>query len=393
MTAKALWGGLVLCAAVVLVVFLVARSPRWTPDGFAYARMAMEDAGVAPDRALKLAADFYLATPVGRDPKYRTWFNADPRIAAPAAGPIFRTRIFYPWVVSLLYPWRGLAALTEVSMVSYVIAALSLYWLLLALARAWLAAIGAIAFAASPIVIWLAESDLTDMLALALWIIALASVLYFLRRPYAPWAIVFGFSALALVLTRQAIYLPVGAVAGALISALVRRDTADTKSTLILVAVTGCVVVANLMTSALLHGVGPRVELGMTHLLAIKNGSVAPGTTLEVWYRESLAASIASEIKRSIREVIPLLALAALLWNLRRKEAAVLSGAWIAGLTPVFLDPTVYALPRILEAPLYPVVLASLAIGAERLLQGRASGRATVKDAIGNSTSTTATAP
>ncbi len=374
MTAKALWGGLVLCAAAVLVVFVVARAPRWTPDGFSYARMAIEDAGVAPDRALKLAADFYLATPVGRDPKYRIWFSADAQRAAPAAGPIFRTRIFYPWVVSLVYPWRGLAALTDVSAASYVIGTLSLYWLLLALARAWLAAVGAIAFAASPIVLWLAESDLTDMLALALWIIVLASVLYFLRQAYAPWAIVFGFAALALVLTRQAIYLPVGAVAGALTSALLRRDTADAKSSLILVAVTAGVGVANIVSSTLLHGVGPRVELGMTHLLAIKNGSVAPGTTLEVWYRQSVIASIALELKRSIRDVIPILALAALLWNLRRKEAAVLIGAWIAGLVPVFLDPTLYALPRILEAPLYPVVLASLAIGAERLLPGRSRG-------------------
>jgi hypothetical protein len=373
MRIEVLWACLVFSIAVMLVLGLVSRAERWTPDGFSYARMAMEDAGVTPVKALKIAEDFYLATPVGYDPKYRIWFTADARHAAPAAGPIFRTRVFYPWVVSLIYPWRGLAALTDVSAAAYVIGTLSLYWLLLAFARAWVAASGAVAFAASPIVLWLAESDLTDMLALALWIIALAGVFYFLRRPVPLWAVVFGLASLALALTRQAIYLPLGAVAGALVSALIRRDGRDTISSLILVAITTGITAANLVWNALLHGVGPRIELGVTHLLAIRNGSVALGTPLEVWYRQSLVASIIYEIKRSIHNVIPVLAIAAMLWDSRRKEVAVLIGASIAGLAPIFLDPTTYALPRILEAPLYPVALAALAIGTERLLQSRSA--------------------
>jgi len=61
--------------------------------------------------------------------------------------------------------------------------------------------------------------------------------------------------------------------------------------------------------------------------------------------------------------------------EIRRKGTVILIGAAIAGLAPLFLDPSSSALPRVFEAPLYPVVLAGLAIGAERLLRRSLAGQ------------------
>ena len=368
MSGKAFWLIPVILASVVLAATVVAHNPRYTPDGFAYARMAMEDAGLPPAEALARAESFYLAQPVGRVARYDIYFRVDAAHAPPAAGPIFRTRVLYPWVVSLLFPWRGLAALTDVSLVAYVLATVVLYWMLLAVARPWLAATGAVVFAISPLVVALGESDLTDMLALALWIATLAGVLHSLQARTTAALAVFGVSALLLALTRQALFLPVGAVAGALVGSRVRRDDQDTQTSITLASILGVVAIANLVWHLLLHGVGIGTSLEITRDLQVKAGAAPADEPIQTWYRRTLISSLVSEVKRSIRAVLPVLAVIAAAMNIRRKETAALIGAACAGFATIFLDAVSWDLQRIVEAPLYPVVLAALVMGLEMLL-------------------------
>src|ERR1700736_2801501 len=129
MSVKALWLIAVVVVAIVLAVTVVSRNPRFTPDGFQYSRIAMQDAGLSPADALVKAEAFYIQTPIGKIARYREFLTVDVAHAPPAPGPIFRTRVFYPWVASLVYRFRGLAALTDVSPVAYVADVPLMYWL------------------------------------------------------------------------------------------------------------------------------------------------------------------------------------------------------------------------------------------------------------------------
>jgi hypothetical protein len=373
MSSKALWLIPVILASVVLAATVVAHNPRYTPDGFSYARKAMEDAGLTPAESLARAEAFYLAQPVGRVARYGIYFKVDAAHAPPAAGPIFRTRVLYPWLVSLLFPWRGLAALSDVSLAAYVIATLMLYWMLLAIARPWLAATGAIVFAASPLVVVLGESDLTDMLALACWIGALAAILHCLQVRTTAVLAIFGVSALLLALTRQALLLPIGAVAGAFVGSRIRHDDQDTRTSVVLASILGVVTIANVVWHVLLHGVGIGTSLEVTRDLQVKAGAAPADEPIQTWYRRTLISSLVDEVKRSIRGVLPVLAVIAAVIDIRRKETAVLIGAACAGFVTIFADAVSWDLQRIFEAPLYPVVLAALSMGVERLLRARMS--------------------
>jgi len=209
MSVKTLWLLAVVAVAIGVAATVVSRNPRYTPDGFQYSRIAMQDAGLSPADALLKAEAFYIQKPIGRIPRYREFLTVDVAHAPPAPGPIFRTRVLYPFVASIVYRWRGLAALADVSLVAFIAGVLLIYWLLLALARPWVAAAGAVLFGISPLILVLAESDVTDMLALTLWIGALASALHYMQSARRSWILTFAFAALLLAYTRQAIYLPI----------------------------------------------------------------------------------------------------------------------------------------------------------------------------------------
>jgi hypothetical protein len=374
MSNKTLWLIAVVLLAIVVAITVVSRNQRWTPDGFQYARMALQDSGLSPADALTRAEAFYIQKPIGQIARYREFFTVDIAHAPPAPGPIFRTRVLYPWLVSIVYRFRGLAAPTDVSLVAYLIGALLIYWLLLALARPWVAATGAILFGISPLILVLAESDLTDMLALTLWIGALASVLHYMHSSRPSWILTFGLATLLLVLTKQSIYLPIGAVAGAFIGARVRRDVEDITRSTALAAVLGGLTIFNVVWYALMHGASIAKEVEIAHGLAVRGGLSTADEPLSPWYRRTVLGNIVQESKRAILNVLPVLAVIAAALDIRRKETAILIGAAVTGLAPLFLDPSASALARVLEAPLYPIVLAGLAIGAERLLQVSPAG-------------------
>jgi hypothetical protein len=371
MSGKTLWLIAVVVIAIVLATTVVSRNPRYTVDGFQYSRIAMQDAGLSRGDALVKAETFYLQTPVGQIARYREFFAVDIAHAPPAPGPIFRTRVLFPWLASLLYRWRGTTSLVDVSHAAYIAAVLLMYWLLLTVARPWLAATGAALFAVSPLILGLGEADVTDMLALTLWIGALASVLHYMQAPRFAWLVSFGLATVLLTLTRQAVYLPIGAVAGALIGARLRRDAIDTTRSAILAAVVGIVVVVNGIWYALMHGAGLAKELEIAHGLAVRNGSARPDEPFDTWYRHAVISDAVAAGKRALLDVLPVLALFAAASEIRRPETAILIGAAVAGLAPLILDPTSSDLSRVLEAPLCPIVLAALAMGGESLLQRR----------------------
>jgi|GEM_PF-1417763 len=360
---------LLLGVCIATLASVILRNPHWTVDGFSYARMTLEDAGISPRESLKIAEVFYATKPIAHNPKVAKYFIVDAEHAPPAGGPIFRPRVLYPWLSSLLYPQRGLHSLLDVSALAYLAAVFGMYWLGLALARPWIAALGALAFAVSPLVFAQAESALTDMVALALWIVALASIMYFLKQPAWFYAAAFGIAALALVLTRQAVYLPFGAAVGAVVWARVRRDASEMLRSLWIAAIAFAAVAISVVWNAYEHGASIGYELEIAHRIAVSSHSAYAMQSFGAWYRSAVLQSVVYEVKRSILNILPVLALIAIISERRRKEVGVLVGATVAALLSILVHPAPYDFPRTLDAPLYPIVLAALAIGVERLIK------------------------
>lgn len=360
-----------LAAVVVFALFVlgadVLRSPRYTPDGAAYARFAARASGLSDRNAALSVRAFYERTPLMRDPRYRRLILLDPSVAF-ARSQIFANRLLYPWLVAALLPVAGFHAMLIVPAVSYLLFGLALFWLLAGFGRPWLAALLTIAALALPIVRELAASDLTDMLALMLWTVALALLLHGLRdrRPF--WAIAFAVVSVLFVLTRPAPYM---IVFPALAAALTSGAWAMFAASLASVAVFAAAAEAT-------HAFGVREQLGWVYRHAMEGSKVHP--TWGVWYRGALTDSVRAALSAAVRAVIPILAVLAWFFTLRRRRVRdttiVLGTAALTCLAGVPLNPVPDSLTRVVFLPLIPVICAIFACAAAIVPFGKRANNA-----------------
>jgi hypothetical protein len=339
-------------ATVILLALLalglnVLRAPQYTPDGLAYARYAARDAGASERDATLAARAFYERTPLMNDARYRSLVLIDPSIAF-ARSRIFTNRVLYPWLVALLLPAAGFRSLFLVSAIAYVCFGAALYWLLLAFGRPWLAAAFTLAALATPIVRSFAAADLTDMLALVWWTLALGAIFRGMWERRARWPALLAIVSILFVLTRPTAYtIAVPALAAAMVSGSWLLFAASLSGVVTFVAV-----------AVATHAFGVREQLQWVYLhdQPRTRAAVPEGT----WYRHALAASVRSTASTALRSVFPVLAALACAAGLRRRRtrrvAIVLFAAAASCFVSVAFNPVPSSLVRVVFLPLVPVI-------------------------------------
>lgn len=339
----------------------------WSPDGPIYLRMALQDRGVAPDRALIDANRYALEdTTLGKDPQTRAFYGDDPpRFYRTQAG-LFVSRPLYPALGALLLPRFGPFGLKIVSAVAYVAAAALMYALLLAFAPPWIAALGAAALALTPQVQDLAAAPLTDPLALAFWVAALLALFAYLRAPAPARLALLVVATALLAFTRPAILLPFGAALAAFVAAP-RGSPARTAAGRAALGVIAVGVVYGGYT-VLVHGPGAVTQVRWLYEWQRGLGEGFSSHGFAGWWALSVAAAFAEELVVGIYKYNLLLTIALAAFGLlivrRTTTAAVLIGAVAAALIGIVVSPL--DVGRAVSVPLMPplLVLAAIALAA-----------------------------
>jgi 4-amino-4-deoxy-L-arabinose transferase-like glycosyltransferase len=351
---------LVALCAIVVVFLSVLKHPVYTPDGSVYARFAARDAGYSDRDATIAERAFYGHTPLVQNPRYREIIDLPPNVWF-ARSHVFVNRILYPWVVGMAMGAAGLRGLFLVSAAAYAAFGLALYWMLLAFKRPVLAFVLAIAALGLPQVRDAGASDLTDMLALVWWVLALGALLRLARETRPATLALLALSGVLLALTRPTPYL---VVLPALAIGIVRASWAP------LIASLGSVAAYAIVAFAT-HAYGVSEQLHWIYD-NLPNGTKA---SFPAWYRGALSSSIRFVVVETARTIVPLIMIAATvfgLWRSRtRAEMAVLAAAAIACLIAVPFNPVPSSFARIILLPLVPVFCAIAQCAIEPLIEGR----------------------
>ena len=377
---KALLGGLVVLLAVgATLAHDVRKDNRWEPDGFLYTRMMLVDTGLSEADAHRAASRFFLSTPAAHDPDAPDFYGSHPPAWYEAQYPLFRARPLAPRLAALVYPRLGFRALKDVSAAGVVLAAVALYVLLLLVAPPWLAALGAIAGAGTPLVRDAATLPMTDGAALAWWTIALVAIAFYARRPTRTALVISLVAAVLLALTRPAIWLPLGAACGLAVAAYRSGDPARRGSALPMLVGQSLVAAGTLVYVAAVHGAGFATLQRWSYDWQTTLHGPFVGHGVAFWYAAWFARALVIEPASLAARGVPLFALAIAVVGVlaRRRDALVPVLVGVACAAPLAIVANPYDFQRALELPLTPVVLTGVvaavaaALPAARATPGR----------------------
>lgn len=350
--------GLVVCFALLVLGASVLRHPQYTPDGIVYARFAARDAGYSERDATLRARAFYENTAMMRFARYRDLIELDPSVSFVRSA-VFRNRVLYPWVVSLLLPVVGFKALFLVSAISYLVFGVALFWMLVAFGRPWVAALLSVVALALPLTRGLAASDLTDMFAAVWWVIALGALLRLMRGQSVRLLVVLAVASALLTLTRPTPYL---VVLPALVVGVLRGMWWP------LVASCGGVV-AFLVVAVSTHAYGVMEQLRWVY----EHEPAAVRVSFGAWYRATLIGTVRGMVVESVRSVVPVLVVLGAVYGVLRTrfrdEMLVLAAAGVACLIAIPFNPVQSAIARVVVFPLVPVFCAIVQCLALALLE------------------------
>lgn len=352
--------GAVLVALFALIVAFasVLKHPVYTPDGIVYARFAARDAGYSERDATLAARAFYDHTAMMSNPRYRALIELDPSVSF-ARSKVFENRVLYPWVVGMALPLAGFRALFLVNAAAYVAFGLALFWMLLAFRGPALALGLTLIALALPLTRAIAASDLTDMVAMVWWAIALGALLRLARGTATRQMLaVLAVSSALLALTRPTPYL---VVLPALALGIVRAMWTPLLASLAGVVAYGAVAAAT-------HAYGVSEQLRWVY----DHRPNATDASFSAWYRSSLFGSIRYVVVEGVRTIVPLLMTAAALYGLMRRatraEMWVLAAAGVACLVAIPFNPVPSSFARVVLLPLIPVFCAIAQSVAEAML-------------------------
>lgn len=330
----------------------------------------LKDDGLKEREAQLAVRSFYSAKPLAQDPRYQDLLTDHPQKSFVETRVLFRPRFVYPHLASLLYRWMGFEALIVVSIAAYVIGVMSVYFLVASFSPPWVAFLGACIFGINPEIRMLGAAALTDMLAVALWAGALAFAALYVQRFSKSDFFLYAFSVFVLALTRPILYLPIGASVGGLVTSL-GRDSSNCMRTRILWPLVLITVAAGLfltVVSVLTHAPAVNaVRWGYERSIELGHAS----TNFGHWYMQSVAQTIRSWWGDILRTgaIIGWVAILAKLRDRSDSVAPLLAGAGVASIVGVILNPIPSDLARVIEAPLWPVVIAGYAIALNSLLK------------------------
>lgn len=365
MAAKALMAGLLLAAVSCTVAAYRVHhdAARWEPDAAIYLRMALQDRGESYAAARADANRFMRTTSDATNPGSRGFYDDVAPAYYEGQFTLFRGRPLYPWLGAMLYGRFGPHGLQVVSGASYALAVPVLYWLLLDVAPWWIAAIGALAFAAARPIVDMASYAMTDELTLLCWIVALGAMIAYLRLPRASMLALLAAASLALAFTRPAVYLPLGAALGALVAA---RGPARAAA-LRLTAVTGTVAIVYAAYTLIAHAAGLGEVLRWIYGWQRAIGATSSGFAR--WYTVAEMRAFAETLGVVVYHdgAVFLLALAALgAVALRRTpQLGLLVGALVAA--PIAIVPDPMDVVRTVELPWLPVLVVLATAGLARV--------------------------
>jgi Dolichyl-phosphate-mannose-protein mannosyltransferase len=345
---------------------------HWSPDGFIYARMMLVDRGFSSADADETARAFYLTKPVAI--AGATLFAPNPPIFWRQQPALFRGRVVYPYIASLLYPRFGFSALHLVSALAYVAKVIIMYLLLLRLASPLIAASGTFAFATTYTIHALAGSDSTDMLGLLLWISVLAVMIEFVSSRKGVWLALFVALCAGLAFTRPIMYLPLGASLAVMILGATTRNRKSITAGALLTA--GVVVVGIAYLAAGFPGA--KEQLSWYYRWQTETHQW-PITSFSAFYVHYVARAFAFEAYHMLADGFAwIVAIAGLAFYLNRREpaTAILVGSCIAALTVFFVNPYQLELQWAFEMPIIPALTVGNVMAATRLLQPNAESTA-----------------
>lgn len=352
---------LVALFAIVLAFASVLKHPTYTPDGIVYARFAARDAGYSERSATLKARAFYEPTAMMNNPRYRALIELDPSVSF-ARSKVFENRVLYPWIVGMALGAAGFRALFLVNAAAYVAFGLAVFWMLCAFKRPSLAFVLTIVALALPQIRANAAGDLTDMLAMVWWALALGALLRLSRATNPPMLALLALSGALLALTRPTPYL---VVLPALAIGIVRASWAPLVASFGSVAAYAAVAIAT-------HAYGISEQLHWVY----EHRANATAVSFGVWYKSALISSVRFVVIEIVRTVVPLVMIVAAVYGLRRSstraEMTVLAAAAIACLIAVPFNPVPSSFERVLVLPLIPVFCAITQCVVEVLLARRA---------------------
>lgn len=343
--------------AIVVVFASVLKHPSYTPDGIVYARFAARDAGYSERDATLKARAFYEHTAMMSNPRYRELIDLDPSVSF-ARSQVFANRVLYPLITGMLLPAAGFRALFLVNAAAYGAFGVALFWMLCAFRRPEIAIALSLVALALPLVRATAASDLTDMLAMLWWAIALGALLRLARATTPQMLLTLAISSALLALTRPTPYL---VVLPAFALAIVRGAWMP-----LIASFGGVVAYGAVAVSTHAYGVSEQLRWVYDHR------PKATDVSFSAWYRSSLLESIRYAVAETVRAVVPLVMIAAAVYGLRRHRTragmAVLLAAAIACLIAIPFNPVPSSFARVVMLPLIPVFCGIAQCAAEALL-------------------------
>ena len=375
-------GALVLLAALGIAALAVLPYPRWTPDGYAYAVRMLLDLGLPFQEALHRAQAFYALQPIAADPLQAPLFRGE---QAPLYWDVFKPRVVYPFLCSLLFPNRGFQGMHDVSSIAYVASAVAVYYLALQFAGAIPSLVVTLGFAAFPGTIDLARCAQTDMLALLFSTLCLVALVRIVRDGGSRWPLLFAIAGLLLVFTRPAFYMLLGGSLG--LCAGVWRGTPSRRNAALACAGAAVATTALYLGVALASG-SPSFTYVIADARDIFFSTQPPDAErsffsklkgvlhfsadepLGFWYAKMLVNLFFRELARAVVTIFPLVAFFGLATLRRDRAFWALAGTVLALMLVPFLDPISLDMDRVLEFPMLPVLAIGL-VGAAASLQAR----------------------
>lgn len=353
-----------LAALAVLLVSLaflpgILSHPRFTPDGIVYARFAARDAGMSERDSTLLARRYYERPELLANPRYRALIEVPPDRAF-AISAVFENRVLYPLASSWLIPSSGVRALWFVSALCYVLFGLALFALVSTFAPAWVSALLAALFLAMPSVRALAQSDLTDMMGLLWWTLALLCAARFMRAGSLQWGGALAAATALLTLTRPVPFVVL--VACAVMALLLWRSPAlrARAGIAMLLSASGLFVYAAIVLSHHGYVAGNQLQWVYQH---DPNGVNQP---FAAWYRHELTQTLRAELITGVKVIYPIPLLIAMAFALRRTQfrvpVALAFGGIAASLALIPFEPHAFDLNRVVNMPMLPCF--ALALGA-----------------------------
>jgi 4-amino-4-deoxy-L-arabinose transferase-like glycosyltransferase len=378
-------GAIVLLVGLAVAVFAVYPHPEWMPDGYAYAVRMLMDAGYPFQDAIHRAQEFYWQQPIAADPVQAQVFRGEQE---PLYWGVFKPRVVYPYIASLLYPFRGFYGMLDISVVAYVLASLTVYYLALQFAAALPSLAVTLGFMAFPMTVHLARYPQTDMLGLLLSTVCILALVRVARGGGWKWPAVFALSGLLLMFTRPAFYLLLGGAIGLWIG--VRRSDPAARRASVFCIAAALVCTLLYLWAALATGTPSFsyvIEDAREIFFATQDPNAphrsllagfkvvlhfTPDDRLSVWYAKMIVDLIFRELVRSVAWVFPVIGIFGLA-TLRRDRAfwaLVLSALALCLVMP--LDPISLDMNRVLEVPMLPIlavgVAAAWALFAQRFI-------------------------